>query len=344
MDLDFTQRPTRQKADLSKFFVITVVSNPIRYRRRYELYWRFKEMCESAGVKLITVEQAFGHREFILTNASDPYALQVRTVEELWHKENMINMGIKHAMARFGPESMREVAWIDADCRPATPPKEWFAETWHALQHYEFVQMWETILSLDYNCNGIGRSGPSFMSNYIKYGTPYPDGSTAADYPYSDGARVWGSPGLAWAANVDALNKIGSGLSGPLPDQCVLGAGDWWLAHMLVSALPLPELEKYTPGYRNMFLHQQNLCERWIKRDVGFVPGLVYDDWHGKKINRGYSTREQILIKNKFDPRTDLKLDVHGMLQLETHTLRQIKFRDDIRRYFRARNEDDIML
>lgn len=168
--MDQSIRPVKQKADLSKFFVVTIISNPVRYKRRYELYWRFKEMCESAGVQLVTVEQAFGHRDFILTESSNPYHLQLRTVEELWHKENMINLGVKHILSQFGPDSCREVAWVDADCRPAMLPREWFEETWHQLQHYEFVQMWENLIDLDVYHNSIGGPQPSFMSNYIKYG------------------------------------------------------------------------------------------------------------------------------------------------------------------------------
>src|SRR5712692_5719226 len=114
----------RVPADLSGFWVVTMLSNPVRYRRRYELYWKFKEFCQQAGVNLVTVEQAFGNRQFMVTTPDDPYALQCRTVEELWHKENMINMGIRHACMlaqRFGLPLVREVAWVDADCRSARP-------------------------------------------------------------------------------------------------------------------------------------------------------------------------------------------------------------------------------
>jgi hypothetical protein len=340
MDEQF--KPTKTKADLSKFWVITCVSNPMKYRRRFELFWRFEEMCKASGVNLIVVEQAFGHRHFMLTKHNYPYHLQVRTVEVLWHKENMLNLGIQHAVAMFGSENVREVAWIDADCRPARPPREWFEDTWHALQHYEFVQMWENLLSLDYFDNPVDVPGPSFMANYVKYGKAYPPGiieQEKLDYGYGDGPKRWGSPGLAWAANRDALDKIGG-----LPQQAILGAGDWYLAHMLTDGLMLPVLSRYTDGYRNSWLRQQALCERWIKRDVGYVKGLVLDDWHGKKINRGYNTRENIFINNQYDPTTDIKIDSQGLIQLETWDERQIRMRDQIRAYFSARQEDDISL
>lgn len=336
-----SHRTHQVEADLTHTWVITVLSNPVRYRRRYELYHPFHDMCRAAGVKLVTVEQAFGTRPFMVTEKGNPYHLQVRTHEELWHKENMINMGIRHV--QFLDHLANKVMWIDADCRPARPPRDWFEETWHQLEHYEFVQMWEQIFDLDYNYNPIGKPGPSFMANYIKYGTPYPKslkiGTSGLPYDNSDAPVSWGSPGLAWAANMDALNKIGL-----LPDYAILGAGDWYLAHMLISSLNLPDMDRYSPGYRNKFLQQQELCERWIKRDVGYVSGLVYHDWHGKKVDRKYNTRERILIENQYDPNTDIKYDSHGLIALETWQPRQIKLRDQVRAYFRARNEDSIDL
>jgi hypothetical protein len=60
--------PYKPPADLSRFYVITPISNPRRFARRYELYFVFKEMCQAAGVNLITIEQAFGDRQFMVTS------------------------------------------------------------------------------------------------------------------------------------------------------------------------------------------------------------------------------------------------------------------------------------
>lgn len=329
-------------ADLSQFWVITVLSNPVRYKRRYELYWRFAEMCDSANINLITVEQAFGDRPWMVTSSSNKYHLQVRSPEELWHKENMINLGIRHACT-LG--KVREVAWVDADCRPARTPRDWFEETWHQLQHHEFVQMWEWLIDLDYNFNPIGNAQPGFMSTYIKYGTPTPEifkklqASTSYPYGYggSKGGKLFGRPGLAWAANIDAFNKVGG-----LIDFSILGAADWHQAHGLIGSMNVASNEFKSIPYAKKLLEWQVKALRWIKKDVGYVSGAVYHDFHGKKINRQYATRGQILVRNKYNPDTDIKYDAHGMIQLETWTDRQIKLRDEIRTYFRSRSEDEI--
>lgn len=332
----------RVPADLSKFWVITVISNPIRYKRRYELYWRFAEMCHQAGVNLVTVEQAFGDRRFMVTEAGNPRHLQVRSVEELWHKENMINMGVRHACA-IAPGQVREVAWVDADCRPTRTPRDWFEETWHQLQHYEFVQMWEHLIDLDINFNPIGGPQPGFMANYIKYGTPNPEEFRKIEcnneYDFPRSGKIFGRPGLAWASTLDAYNKVGG-----LIDFSILGAGDWYMAHGLVGSLETARSEYADGPYMRKLLQWQDRAQKWIKRDVGYVPGTVYHDFHGRKALRFYGTRGKILSDCRFDPDIDIKYDCHGMLQLETYDDRQIQLRDRIRAYNRARNEDSIDL
>lgn len=334
------QHPYVVPADLSQFWVICVLSNPVRYRRRYELYFPFAEMVEKSGVKMITVECAFGHRPFMVTEAGNPYHLQVRSFEELWHKENMINLGVKHACS-IAPGQVREVAWIDADCRPARPYRTWFEETWHQLQHYEFVQMWEYLIDLDYNYNALGGPQPSFASNYIKHGTPNPheikkmEAKKAKLYPSS--GKIMGRPGLAWAANLDAFSKVGG-----LIDYCILGAGDWYAAHGLIGTLGTCTAEYAGGAYQQKMYEWQAKSLRWIKKDIGYVPGTVYHDFHGSKANRGYCTRGQILHEGRYNPDRDIKYDAQGLLQLETWSRRQIKMRDRIRAYFRSRNEDAI--
>jgi hypothetical protein len=317
------------EADLTDTFIVTAISNTARYKRRYELYRQFEKMVKDSGVDMMTVELALSDRPHEITHSHSHNHLQLRSIEEFWHKENLLNLGIAHGR-RVWPNKKR-VFWIDADCAPVgRSAGEWFAETWHELQHYEFVQMWEWLQPLDYYFAPLGGANPSFMSNYIKFNTPYPK-------PHKGYPNQWGSPGLAWGANLSALDQI-SGIG----DVAVAGAGDWYLAHMLISDLPFPEMTGYSKDYLDYWKHRQTLCERWIKRDVGFVRQLMTHYFHGEIIHRGYSWRENILINGKFSPFTDLKRDHHGLWQLETCEPRQIWIRDQLRRYFRTRNEDSI--
>lgn len=341
---------TRVPADLSRFWVVTCVTNPCRYKRRYQLYWDFAELCHQAGVNLVTVEVAFGDRQFMVTQPSNRFHLQLRGEHELWLKENTLNLGIRHACSlatSLNLPPVREVAWVDADCRSSRPFKQWMDETWHQLQHYEFVQMWETLIDLDLNYNVVTAAQPSFMANYVKYGRPSPEvfrkmqhdsmmsGVTEAYPGGTPGVgSIFGRPGLAWAANLDALNKVGG-----LIDCSILGAGDYYMAHGLLGTLNTIN-RGFSNDHIKYMLNWQDRAVNWIKKDVGYVPGTVLHDFHGKKVNRAYGTRGKILSENKYNPHTDIKYDGQGLLQLETWSPRQIRLRDQIREYFRARDED----
>jgi hypothetical protein len=321
-------------ADLSDMFIACAISNTPRFKRRKELADQFFKRVAATGIDVVICELALGDRQFVYQSGqfgSNFYVLPVRTIEEFWHKENQIRLAIQHG--RRNLKGKKRVAWIDADCAPVGRSfTDWFKETWHELQHYKFVQMWEWLQSLDYNQAPLGLAAPSFVSNYIKFGTPYPDETHKAAYPLR-----WGSPGLAWAANLDAYDELGE-----LPDAGVSGAGDWYLAHMLCTGLDIPSLDRYTPGYRNYWLEYQKRAERWIKRDVGYVKGLYTHFFHGPIKKRSYGTRENILLDNNFDPTTDLKRDSQGLWQLETHDNRTIAIRDGLRQYAKSRNEDSI--
>src|SRR5690348_15719817 len=117
-------------------YVICPIFNATRYRSRWRLYEDFAKHVHEAGAVLITVEAAFGERDFVVTQADDPFDVQLRTQSELWLKEKMINIGFMRAAA-FGAKYL---AWIDGDTHFSR--NDWADETLHQLQHYNFVQMW----------------------------------------------------------------------------------------------------------------------------------------------------------------------------------------------------------
>jgi len=321
------------------FFVITPIVNSPRYKVRAENYYRFKQMCDSAGVNLITVECAFGDRPFEVTERDNPNHVQLRSIEELWLKENMINCGMKYVRQVW--PNVKQFAWVDSDCAPVSPPREWFKETIEMLDHYEFVQMWEYLINLGPDYQPISAPQMSFMKTYAAAGFQIPKGRNVKHTLAGHSGMVsLGRPGLAWAANVSALDAVGG-----LIDFCILGSGDWHMAHGLVGGMlqGTAEATRLSRYSQKLFAWQER-AERWIKRDVGYVKGTVYHWYHGDKVNRRYGDRGQILISAGYNPDTDIKYDTQGLLQLETWEPRQIILRDRIREYFASRNEDSVPL
>jgi hypothetical protein len=320
---------TRTDSVLEPLYVIAPIFNPQRYRTRWKLYKEFENYVLSNNqAHLVTIECTFGHREKVMTEQiSDKHTvLHIQTSHELWLKENMINIAISRL-----PENWKYVAWVDADVRFTRP--DWVGETIQQLQHYHLVQMWTQAIDLMPNFEHRHKVQFSFMWSYLNQSSV----PNANNYYYTIGSNMKGywHPGYAWAARREAINDLGG-----LIDWSILGSADTLMAHALIGNIS----EKNKPSYINgrMFeqlMEWQNRAEKHIKRNVGFVEGLITHYWHGKKVNRGYNTRGNILVENDFNPDLDLKKDWQGAYQL---TDRNFKLRDDIRGYFRMRNEDGI--
>jgi hypothetical protein len=328
-----------------KLYVVTTVSNPMRYRVRYELYRQFEKHMQESGAKLITVEMAFGGREFEVTSASNPDHVQVRGDDVLWYKENLTNIGFQHM-----PADWKYAAWIDADAKFVR--EDWVQETLHQLQHHHVVQMWShlqdigpnfepipTIAQNSWGYNWVNGKPPIKMADVKvmqKTGVyPYP-----GTYQYKGVQKVnkgwYGPPGLAWAIRREAFDALGG-----LIDWAIVGSGDAYMAAALIGGVQYWLRKDYSPEFNRRFLLWQNLAERHIRRDIGVVDGLVLHYWHGPKKNRQYIDRNTIMSKYQFNPTEDLKKDWQGLWQLVDHgDERSMRLRDDLRLYFKQRNED----
>lgn len=343
--------------DLSKFVVVTMVSNPIRYRTRYNLYRKFAKHIEESGVQLLTVEIAYGERPFEITEAENPWHIQLKCREELWHKESALNIGV----SRIPIKDWKYLAWIDADVQFARA--DWAQETVHQLQHYDFVQLFSQALdmgpppSLEVISTNIGvnycyanqHTSPDIpllvvdgKLNPKRFTAPVaPTGTTGGPYRPDVGLpnkRVYWHPGFAHACRREAFTAVGG-----LLDTGVLGAGDHHMSLALLGrgdeAMPVD----VTPGYRATVMKWQARADRYVRRNVGYVPGTILHGWHASKAKRFYRERWQILTSNKFDPTTDLIKNSQGLWLLnDDGSDRMMNLRDQIRAYFRSRDEDSI--
>lgn len=298
-------------------YVITTVFNPHRYRSRWKLYKEFeKYVLASDEAHLVTIECTFGEREKVLLESISHKhtVVHVQTTHELWLKENCINRAIQAL-----PENWKYMAWIDADIKFARP--DWVGETLHKLQHYDVVQMFSEAIDLGPNYEVLNKH-KGFVWSYTN--------QRKVDKTYSG----W-HPGFAWAATRRYINTVGG-----LFEHSILGAGDRNMATALIG-----RLEDSIPlGLHCGYMEELNIwAERaaLIKKNIGFMEGVLLHYWHGAKKHRRYKERWQILIENQYNPKNDLKKDWQGIFQLTEHNP---KLRDEIRGYFSQRNEDSIDL
>lgn len=307
-----------------KLHVIAVVSNPVGYKSRYKLFEQFHAHMKQHDVHLTTVELAFGEREHIMPTGD--HGIQLRTWDELWHKENMINVGISRL-----PNDWQYVAWIDADVMFTNP--HWVTQTVNQLQHHQVVQMFQTAIDMGPN----GETIHTHQGFGFQYASGAPRILNQADGVYYGGIGkkndFW-HPGYAWAARREAIDGLGGLMEWP-----ILGSADH---HMALSFIG--DVDKSTPPglhpnyYKRLQIYQEAANEH-VYGDIGFVPGTIMHHWHGKKKDRRYVTRWDILKKHQYDPEKHIKKDWQGVLQLNDI---EAQFREDLRAYFRARNEDSI--
>lgn len=310
-------------------------SNPFRWRTRRELANDcIRHLRGAANVRLYVGELAYGDRPFEITDPSqDARDLQLRTNHELFHKENILNRIIQTF-----PAGWKYGAYIDADFHLTR--HDWALETIQQLQHYDFVQPFSSYSDLTSEHVPM-RVNTGFAFNYIQNGYKLPDGYANGgwkklgydSYGSAGGVRGVGATGGMWAFRKEAFDSVGG-----LLDTCILGHGDWFMAFGLAGEeAPDMHVDGYTADYRAQIASWQRNAAK-LKKNIGYVDGFAVHQFHGSKVRRAYSHRDLILVRNQFAPTTDLRADWQGIYQL---TGDKPGLRDDIRRYFLSRTEDD---
>ena len=298
----------------SVLYVIAVISNPARYDRRYQLFNEFcNRMQLEPQVRLVTIELQHGMRDFA-TNSK----IRLRAKTEIWHKENMINIAIRKL-----PPDWEYVAWIDTDISFKRP--DWCRETLNQLQTHKIVQLFSS-------ANDMGPRNQTLITHpgfcYQYYNQQVLD--------VNKGYSYW-HPGYAWACRREIYENLGG-----LIDFTILGSGDYHMAMAFIENVDRSFIRngkevEYHGNYRILIKIFEERCKEFLKKDIGYVEGTIDHHFHGDKKNRGYATRDQILIKNKYDPLRDIIMNADGLWELAPF---KATLRDQIRIYFRQRNED----
>jgi len=300
----------------SKLNVIVVVSNPCLFARRYILFKEFIQRLEleESNVNTYVVELAYGKQKFIVTDSKNKNHLQLRTEHPLWHKENMINVGIQKLL----PADWKSVAWIDADIEFESPT--WALDTLKILNgSKDIVQLFSH--SIDMNKNGEAMNiFPSFGFQYSKR------------LPYSKKPINFWHPGYGWACTRKAYDKIGG-----LFEKAILGSGDNIMALSFIQKAEYSINEFYTEEYRREIALFENKTK--LLR-IGYVPGMIRHYYHGSKKNRNYGNRWKLLVDNEFSPNKHLDKNQDGILVPTSDFPKQLL--TDIINYFKDRNEDEM--
>jgi hypothetical protein len=297
-----------------KLHVIAVISNPCQYARRYILAREFiKRMEREESIILYVVELAYWDQGFYVTEKKNKRHLQLRATVPLWHKENMINLGVKKLL----PASWRAFAWIDADLEFESTT--WASDALKVLNgSKDIIQLFSHAIDMDPKKHA--------MSIFPSFGFQYAKGSRYG----GNGINMW-HPGFAWACTRRAYEKMGG-----LYEKSILGAGDHNMSLSFIGNGIKSINEDTTQDYKDSISEFENKVS---SLRLGYVPGLIRHYFHGSKKNRKYSERWKILVDNQYSPILHITPNNDGLLVPTPECPK--KLLDDIYNYFSERNEDE---
>jgi hypothetical protein len=297
---------TRKNHDIQPLNVISVIFNAASSSRRYELAREFiqrmeRQEIEQKDICFHLVELVYGNQEFALTDANNPRHLQLRTEYPLWHKSNLINVGIQKLL----PSNWKTVAWIDTDIEFQN--KSWAKDANKLLRSSkDIVQLFEYVKYMEKD--GITHADlKSSFAYELHKGEPFTKihKSLQTLVKGIDGGSV---PGFAWACNRKTYDKMGK-----IYDMAILGGNDKILVYSLMGKAigALKTKLNYTEGYLDTIKDFQENVKDFR---VGYVPGLITHQFHGDLKDRKYGSKHKILINNHYDPNLHITYDENGVL------------------------------
>ena len=294
--------------------VVCVISNPAMFASRYILAKQFLYRLQfESNIRVYVVELSYGKQQYYITDAKNPRHLQIRGEHALWHKENMVNIGVKKLL----PKDWKAMAWIDMDVEFEN--NTWALDTLKILNgHRDIVQLYSHCIDMD--------KDESAMNVFSSFGFQYDK-----KQKYCINVKNFWHPGYAWAITRKAYDRIGG-----LYEYGILGSGDYIMALSIINNGLKGITSLSTDEYKNTILEFQRKMKTLR---LGYVPGVIRHFYHGKKSDRKYTERWQILADNDYAPNRHITRNADGLLIPSAKCPQELLVK--IKEYFYQRNEDN---
>lgn len=310
---------------MGKLYCITSLFNPVGYRSRIRNYKIFADGLARQNIDLYTVELAFNDDAFQL---SGDRVFQLHTNSVLWQKERMLNYAIERL-----PDDCEYVAWADCDLLFTDG---WGAQAVDLLQDADVVQLYKTVHFLPPNVEDSSMPSLADSSHDLGFGTAG-HGIVAQKKHHPDWHQLrkqrmlpYAELGFAWAAKRALFEHT------QLYDKLILGSGDALFADACLDTLGAH------PYWGSSPRKLQTDMLSWAKRIGGralrcdYLDQGIFHLFHGARQDRGYRTRQQILLDHDFDPEHDVAL-VNGVYEWSSD---KPGLHAAVRAYFHQRRED----
>lgn len=303
--------------------VINSYFNPINYKNRYMRYLEFERHMLESDVDLTTVEcNRPGEAHKLTSSLINHIPVSASTI--CWQKESQLDVGYNSI-----PKDCSYIGWFDGDIHFTNP--NWHHDTISALQEFDIVCPWEYCHDLDADGN-VAEVHESFGKVLFER-NPIVQGP---NLPLSIKKKFkFGHPGYAWAARRDFLEAVGGFIN-----TAILGSCDHHMALAMIGRAYDSAPYAISPEYMEPILEWQAKALKYNPK-IGYVKGNIIHGFHGSKKDRQYSDRWQILIKHGFNPKEDLYVNDHGIIELRGN---KPELNRDVEQYFLDRKEDGALM
>jgi len=311
---NLTNIPDFPKSLPGSFWGIAVFFNPTGYKNKLRNYRVFRKSNKIQGLKLLTVELAFGDAYFELAGDDADILIQLRTDAVLWQKERLLNIGLKNL-----PKDCDKVAWLDADI--IFKNNNWIAETSNLLERYIVVQPF---------------SIPIRLPKGAKY-------NADADIIEMDSAgdinefgiekkmiNVCSKDCLGWAARKHIFNRNG------FYDKLIYGGGCITTRNAFYGD-KINFDERFGKKLSEDIKQWSDNMRKKVRGSVYNARGVVFHLWHSSSEKKHYYAR-QVLKDYDFDPDKDIEIASNGCW---IWTSDKTDLHKSVRDYFWFIDEDD---
>lgn len=325
------ETPIYSEKLLGSIWGITTFFNPAGYKNKIENYKKFSQSLKNQGLKLLAVELVFFDKKFELKDNDTDILIQIRGNEKniLWQKEALLNLSLKNL-----PKDCDKIVWLDCDI--IFEDDNWIKETSKLLEEYKIVQpySWAFRLLKNNKRNSFKNTKTGEQNGQKLHGMIYGIANKGKDVLSWGFYKDHGHTGFAWAGRKKIFDEIN------FYDRALLYSGD------LLMAMGFYGIKNF---HMRMNKHLYNDYARWVDKaynniagSVSYIPGNILHLWHGsfshKRYHYGY---HDILIKNNFDPKKDLKKNKEGILEWSS---KKYHLHRDIEKYFFVRKEEGFKL
>lgn len=290
--------------------IVCCYFNPCGFKSKYNNFISFYNHIRRQTKNILVVEI-----ESDLSLPDEVESLKLKTDSVLWHKENLLNIGIEKLLK----DGYENIAWLDADI--FFQDGFWFKDTISCLKNYNLCQMFSKAFRRSSSTSG--SLNPGCVRYWEGTGNIYPLGT-------------FFHTGYAWAARSECLSEC------LLYDKAIIGGGDSliWLGsfhsnkeiYQLFQHHPIFKLE--LNAYIMDFLDWSEQWGHQIQGKVSCVYNNITALPHGFNDDRNYVSRYFLLNKHNYNPKKDVEY-IDGLLHCKNKNLS-----NDIHQYFKERKED----